>query len=642
MRAAFSRLQAAAGLASALALGVALLLPAGAFASYVYATSTSDASISAFSVGAGGSLSPIACAAGCKVEYELSEPEGIVASPNGRFVFVANSNGTGKVAGGIIEAFAVQSGGELSPIACPSDCDAGLLPWGLAVSPNGQFLYSADAESHNVSIFSIATNGSLSPVACGSECEVTNSDPEDVAVNPNGQFLYVEEREDKRIAVFAIAANGSLTKVPCSTGCTTESAPFGLVVSPNGRFLYTAITREIAAFEIAPGGTLTPIPCPSCATAANPRALAISPNGRFLYTTNNNIPKSSIPAFEIQSNGALKPIVSCGSYCNTEDGANPEGVVVSPSGKYVYASNREDLGLAKPYEHGIMSAFAVGAGGELSQVECPELTCSIGENTGFFGLTITADEGPTAAFTGTPAAAGSASSFNGAASSSSSSETTVASYDWSFGDGTSAENAGPTPTHVYSAPGVYTVTLTVTDSAGCSTQEIYTGQTASCDGSSAASISHTVTVPGSGSGTPFTPALTGLSETRRLWREGSALAHFSSHKAKKPPLGTTFSFNLNEAATVKLEFTTTAPGRKSGKSCVVQTAKNRHKRSCTRTIVAGVLSFAAHAGTNKVVFDGRLSSHKTLSLGSYTLTVTATASGKTSPPTALHFKIVKA
>jgi predicted cation transporter len=112
-----------------LAFCAPLLLPAGALASDLYATSTTDALISAFSVGAGGALSPIACSTGCETEDKLSEPQGIVASPNGRFVFVANSNGNGKVAGGVIEAFAIGSGGALSPIACPSDCDAGRLPW---------------------------------------------------------------------------------------------------------------------------------------------------------------------------------------------------------------------------------------------------------------------------------------------------------------------------------------------------------------------------------------------------------------------------------------------------------------------------------------------------------------------------------
>jgi 6-phosphogluconolactonase (cycloisomerase 2 family) len=637
-----------------LALGMGMLLPTGALASYVYATSTSDASISAFSVGASGALSPIACTTGCETEDKLSEPEGIVASPNGRFVFVANSNGNGKVPGGVIEAFAVGSGGELSPIACPSDCDAGRLPWSMAVSPNGQFLYAVDAESHTVSPFSIAGDGSLSPITCGAECEVKDSTPENVAITPNGQFLYVNEREDNRIAVFAIAANGSLTKITCTSGCATESAPYGMAVSPNGRFLYVAVIQDIAAFEIGSGGALSPVPCTTCTTAANPRALAVSPNGRFLYTTNNNFPKSSVPAFEIQSNGVLTPIVSCGSYCSTTDGEDPEGLVVSPSGRFAYASDRDDTLLFKSYEHGIMSAFAIGSGGELSELECPEPMCAIGENTGFFGLTITPDQGPTAAFGDTPAPAGSASAFDASPSSASSPETTVTGYDWSFGDGTSTQSAGATPTHVYSAPGTYTVTLTVTDSAGCSTQAVYTGQTASCNGSSAASVSHTLVVPGSGpgsgsggsgagdsgAGAEVAPALTGLSETQKLWRAGKALTHGITRKKKAIPIGTTFSFVLNEAASVTLELTTTAPGRQSGKRCVAPSRGNKGKRRCTRTIVASTLPFSGQAGANKVVFDGRLPNGKTLAPGSYTLTTVATAFGKQSAPAALRFTVV--
>ena len=39
-------------------------------------------------------------------------------------------------------------------------------------------------------------------------------------------------------------------------------------------------------------------------------------------------------------------------------------------------------------------------------------------------------------------------------------------YDWSFGDGAFAMDAGPTPTHTYAAEGIYPVTLTVTDNDG--------------------------------------------------------------------------------------------------------------------------------------------------------------------------------
>jgi PGF-pre-PGF domain-containing protein len=76
--------------------------------------------------------------------------------------------------------------------------------------------------------------------------------------------------------------------------------------------------------------------------------------------------------------------------------------------------------------------------------------------------TITDDESPTAA-TGTDATVDEDTpvSFDGTGSSD---NVGVDTYDWAFGDGTTA--TGATPTHTYDDPGTYTATLTVTDPAG--------------------------------------------------------------------------------------------------------------------------------------------------------------------------------
>jgi hypothetical protein len=43
--------------------------------------------------------------------------------------------------------------------------------------------------------------------------------------------------------------------------------------------------------------------------------------------------------------------------------------------------------------------------------------------------------------------------------------TTLVAYEWNFGDGSTSSSQ--TPTHSYSAPGTYQVSLTVTDNTGC-------------------------------------------------------------------------------------------------------------------------------------------------------------------------------
>ena len=187
--------------------------------------------------------------------------------------------------------------------------------------------------------------------------------------------------------------------------------------------------------------------------------------------------------------------------------------------------------------------------------------------------------------------------------------------------------------------------FTVTDSGGCSNQEIFTGQTASCNGSAAATAVEQVTGPVPGPGPPGSgatvagPLLTRLSENRKTWREGTAAAQISSYARKRSPLGTVFSFNLNEAASVVFQFTKTAAGRSSSGRCVAQTPRNRHKRPCTRTIIAGTLTLSGRAGANLVSFGGVISRHNKLTPGSYALRATANASGKSSATSTVRFTI---
>jgi hypothetical protein len=110
--------------------------------------------------------------------------------------------------------------------------------------------------------------------------------------------------------------------------------------------------------------------------------------------------------------------------------------------------------------------------------------------------------------------------------------------------------------------------------------------------------------------------ITHVSESHQRWREGSEPATIAKKHGKRPPLGTRFSFTLNEKAKLSLTFVETGRGKR------------------------GHLSFSGHAGRDRVSFDGVTSGGLRLPPGPYTVVITARAFGKTSRRANLTFTIV--
>jgi hypothetical protein len=117
------------------------------------------------------------------------------------------------------------------------------------------------------------------------------------------------------------------------------------------------------------------------------------------------------------------------------------------------------------------------------------------------------------------------------------------------------------------------------------------------------------------------PAVTGFGESATRWRRGRSLPRISS--ASSAPVGTTFSFSLNEPAAATFTFTHSVAGRRARGRCVTPNPGNAHKPRCKRTVTVGSFAVSGKAGQNKVRFQGRLSSVKTLKPGTYAVSVTA-------------------
>lgn len=254
---------------------------------FLYVANSGSDSVTAFSIGTAGVLTRIPSTTGNPNPAAAggSSPVAVTISPTGRFVYLANR------ADNTVMTFQIETSGLLTqvPPAGPGTNPitvSGTGPTALAMSSNGQFLYVTNGASNNVTAFQVGPSGLLTlvpttgpnpnPVSTG------GTTPNGIAVAPNGAYLYIAN-EEGNVSAFAIGGNGLLTLVPAS-GTTLNPTPAGtnpaaVTVSQDGQFLYVANRGgNVSAYTIVSGsGTLVPLtpllgnPFPA---GTNPSAIA--------------------------------------------------------------------------------------------------------------------------------------------------------------------------------------------------------------------------------------------------------------------------------------------------------------------------------------------------------------------------------
>ena len=455
----------AASVAIAL-LGLALTTGL-ASASSLYVTNLNDGSVSQYAVGSDGTLSPLSPAV---VPAGPGHSVGIAISPDGKSVYVANIGGT-------ISQYDVGPGGVLTPKS-PASVPAGPGANGIAISPDGTSLYVADFGINAVSQFDVGPAGALAPKTPATV--PTGGHPDDLAVSPDGNSLYVSNEGEESVSQFNVGGGGLLAPKSPATAPAGET-PEGVAISPDGKNLYVANygTDDVSQFDIGPGGLLVPKSPATVPAGEGALGIAVSPDGSSAFVGNDVA--EFVSQYDIGPGGPLIPK----SPPTAPSVEGPDWIAVSPSGRSVYASV-----FGSGVSGGGVSQYDVGSAGALA----PKSPPFVAAGNGPVGVAITPDQSPAGSLSISAARARPGVPVAFDASASSDPDGSVARYDWSFGDGLSVANGGPTPQHPYNKPGRYQVTVTVADNEGCSTAMIFTGQTASCSGSASASQAQMVQV----------------------------------------------------------------------------------------------------------------------------------------------------
>src|SRR5215469_641903 len=254
----------------------------------------------------------------------------------------------------------------------------GTIPSGgtqpVSVTRHGNFVYTVNAGTGNISVFTVDSNGNLTPIP-GSSRNLTGGGPVQVLFNKDGTQLAVAEQAPDKIDVFEVDPNTGLAGGP--QGNPSDGIePFGMIFDQFGHLLVTEGTNgapiaSMSSYSVAGNGVLTtisgavqtPHPFTCWIVLTNPESFE---SGQCGYTA--NFGDSTISSYFVQSDGSLvlKQAVAATTKSAPDFGSIDESV--SNDGAFLYVT---DLGFVKEGTNpfvpvpGSVNVFAIQRDGSL-------------------------------------------------------------------------------------------------------------------------------------------------------------------------------------------------------------------------------------------------------------------------------------
>ena len=191
-------------------------------------TEVGTSTIDSFTVGFDGRLT---AAPGSPFKAQGLGPFGSEFRPtNPDQLFVSNAHNVG-AGTGTVSSYADSFNGTLTPVAGSPFADDQTAPCWIEISHNGQFLFTVNTGSGEISRYHIAPNGTLSLLGSTPVGQTGGVGAVDPRLSPDGRFLYLNETTIGSVGTFAVTG-GNLTELPTSPVKLPAGAhPAGIIVS---------------------------------------------------------------------------------------------------------------------------------------------------------------------------------------------------------------------------------------------------------------------------------------------------------------------------------------------------------------------------------------------------------------------------
>lgn len=283
---------------------------------------------------------------------EVDNPSFVNLHPNGKFLYaVSESSPTAAKRDGFVTAYSIDTkSGKLTKLNDVLSGGGG--PCHLVVDKTGKTLLVANYGTGSVASFPINADGSLKPAASVDQHKGSSADKSrqagphahSVNLSNDNRFLVVGDLGLDEVMVYKLnAAAGTITpNDPPFTKVASGSGPRHFNFHPNGKLGYvinemaltvTAFNWDAKLGTLKEIQTISTLPEGADRKGASTAEVLVHPSGKWLYGSNRG--HDTIAQFNIAADGKLTAV----GHTSTQ-GKVPRNFRIDPTGNYLFAANQ--------------------------------------------------------------------------------------------------------------------------------------------------------------------------------------------------------------------------------------------------------------------------------------------------------------
>jgi 6-phosphogluconolactonase len=283
---------------------------------------------------------------------EVEQPSFLAIDPNNRYLYSVGEYGkVGPKKTGSINSFALDARtGSLKPLNVQSSGGAG--PCHLVVDRSGKYVLAANYGGGSVCALPIQMDGSLGEMTAFIQHQGKSVNPQrqegphahSINLDAANRYAFAADLGLDKVLIYRFdAGKGTLTKNdPPAVDLPPGSGPRHFAFHPNGKFAYVinelAQTVTTMSYD-ADKGALKPLQTvstvPTVVKGNSTAEVVVHPSGKFVYGSNRG--HNSIAIFTV--NESTGELTSAG--LQNKDIKTPRNFAVDPTGKYLIVANQD-------------------------------------------------------------------------------------------------------------------------------------------------------------------------------------------------------------------------------------------------------------------------------------------------------------